>query len=129
MSRLTSMLMLLVLALGCSGVYLRAQGPAGTIEGTVTDASGAVVPNATVTITNKATGVVRTVITNASGLYSAPALPAGDYTVKTELTGFRTQVSEATLQVGGDVTVNAALSVGTSQEVVNVEAADRKSVV
>ena len=51
-----------------------------------------------------------------------PALPAGDYTVKVEAPGFRTQVSDVTLSVGSDITANTALSVGTSQEVVNVEA-------
>lgn len=47
----------------------------GIISGTVTDESGAVIPNATLTITNKATGAPRTVISNAEGLFSAPALP------------------------------------------------------
>ena len=51
-----------------------AQAPTGIITGTVTDETGAVIPNATVTIANKATGVARTAQTNAEGLYSAPAL-------------------------------------------------------
>jgi carboxypeptidase family protein len=62
----------------------------GIIVGTVADDSGAVITNVTVTITNKATGVARTATTNAEGYFSAPALPAGDYQVKAEATGFKT---------------------------------------
>ena len=72
----------------------------GTIVGTVADESGAVIPNVTVTITNKATGISRTATTNAEGYFSAPALPAGDYQVKAEASGFRTLERDATLQVG-----------------------------
>ena len=72
------------------GVF--AQAPTGIITGTVTDESGAVVPNVNVTITNKATGVSRAATTNAEGYFSAAALPAGDYEVKAEVTGFRTLV-------------------------------------
>jgi hypothetical protein len=99
-----------------------AQSPTGVIEGTVTDASGAVVPNATISITNKATGVSRDVTANSNGLYSAPALNAGDYEVKAAVTGFRTVVQNTTLTAGGDVQVNIALTVGAATEVVNVEA-------
>ena len=55
-----------------------AQEPTGIISGTITDASGAVVPEATITITDKATGVARTAVANAEGLYSAPALMPGE---------------------------------------------------
>jgi hypothetical protein len=62
----------------------QAQTATGTILGTVTDSSGAVIPNASVTIANKATGITRTLTTNAAGLFSAPALLAGDYEVRGE---------------------------------------------
>jgi hypothetical protein len=55
------------------------QAPTGTILGTVTDSSGAVAPQATVTITNKSTSAARTLTANAEGLFSAPALLAGEY--------------------------------------------------
>ena len=101
-----------------------AQAPTGIITGTLTDESGAVIPNATITVTNKATGVVaRTATTNAEGYFSAPALPAGDYEVKAEAQGFRTVVRDATVQAGSTITVNMPMSVGATREVVTVEAA------
>ena len=102
---------------------LFAQAPTGTILGTVTDSTGAVVPNANVTITNKATGNPRSLTTNAEGSFSAPALLAGDYEVRGEMQGFRTTVRDASVLAGSDTTVNLSLTVGESREVVNVEAA------
>src|ERR1035437_10262992 len=61
----------------------------GTIRGVVTDASGATVPEATVTVKNVNTGLTQTVKTSADGIYNVLYLPAGDYTVATEKTGFR----------------------------------------
>lgn len=100
-----------------------AQTATGTILGSVSDPSGAVIPNASVTISNKATGIARNVKTNDVGLFSAPALQAGDYEVRGEAGGFRTTVREASVLAGSDTTVNLSLAVGTSQEVVTVEAA------
>jgi hypothetical protein len=123
MSTRKSILSLLVLMLvGMSSIAF-AQSPTGIITGTVTDESGAVIPNATVTMTNKATGVVRTATTNAEGLYSAPAMEAGEYDVRVEVQGFKTTVRQATVQAGGIVTANMALSLGATKDVVTVEAA------
>jgi hypothetical protein len=105
------------------GVSLLAQAPTGTISGVVTDESGAVIPNATVTITNKANNVSRTATTNAEGFYAAPALNAGDYEVKAELKGFKTLVRPATVQIGESTQVNMPMSLGATTEVVTVEAA------
>ncbi|HLH40110.1 MAG TPA: carboxypeptidase regulatory-like domain-containing protein [Bryobacteraceae bacterium] len=102
---------------------LPGQAPTGVITGIVTDESGAVIPNATVTITNKATGVARAATTNSEGLYSAPALPAGDYSIKVEARGFKISVRDATLTVGGETQVNMPMSIGTAAETVTVEAA------
>ncbi len=122
MSKLTSVVMLLVL--GLAGVLtLFAQSPTGTISGTVTDASGAVVPTATVTVTNKATGIARVLAANANGLYSAPSLQPGDYEVKAEMQGFRTTVREAQVLAGSPTTVDMQLQLGATREIVNVEAA------
>ena len=63
---------------------------ASTLEGIVTDPSGGVVPAATVTITNEATGVTQTGSTTTAGLYRFPALPGGYYTLKVSLQGFKT---------------------------------------
>ena len=117
------MLPLLVCLLGWNCLPVFAQTPTGIITGTVKDESGAVVPAANVTITNKATAVARTAQTNAQGLYSAPALPAGDYTVKVELQGFKTLERDALVTAGTTTTVNAAMALGEAKEVVNVEAA------
>ena len=102
---------------------MKAQSAVGTISGTVTDATGAVIPNATITVTNKATGAVRTLTTAADSLYSAPALPAGDYEVSAAAQGFRNEVRAATVEAGSSTTVAMAMQVGAAQEVVNVEAA------
>jgi len=120
MFRVTSALMLLV-TLAC--MIALAQAPTGIITGNLTDESGAVIPNASVTITNKATGVVRNSTTNAGGLFSAPALPAGDYEVRAEVTGFRTVVRDATVQAGETTTVNLPMTLGEAKQVVTVEAA------
>ena len=61
----------------------------GAISGTVLDSTGAAMPGVNVTITNNATGTSRTVQTDASGFYRAPALDPGMYTVKADLQGFK----------------------------------------
>lgn len=65
-----------------------AQTVTGTVQGTVTDTSGGVLPGVTVTLRNTQTGVERTVVTNESGLYSAPFMPLGTYVVTATLSGF-----------------------------------------
>ncbi len=110
---------LLLLGLVVTGL---AQAPVGDVSGTVFDESGAIIPNAQVTITNKETGLVRNVISNSTGLFNASALPAGTYEVKAEVTGFRTLLREATVTVGGLTTVDLHLQVGASKDIVTVEA-------
>src|SRR5689334_25348073 len=78
-------LILLVIAAG----LCRAQG-SGTIQGVITDSSGAVVEGAAVQITNNATGVVKTSVTNGDGRYVVPFLSPGHYAVSVERTGFTT---------------------------------------
>jgi Carboxypeptidase regulatory-like domain len=123
MTDVTSRSIVAVFALFALSFVVCAQAPTGTITGTVVDASGAAMPNVTVTITEKATGAARSAVTNASGLYSAPALPAGDYEVRAEAQGFRTVVRGSTVQAGGTFTVNLPMSLGEAKEVVSVEAA------
>lgn len=120
MFRTTKLLLAVLLA---GAVSLFAQSSTGNIDGVVSDATGAVVPNATVTLTNKATGQPRSTTSNAQGSYSAPALAAGDYEVKVEAGGFKSLVRDATVTPGSTTTVNAALSVGSASETVTVEAA------
>src|SRR5215203_2193975 len=66
-----------------------AQMTRGSIAGVVRDSSGAVVPGATVTVTNVATNAAQTTTTDGDGFYRVPALDAGRYTVVAELSGFK----------------------------------------
>ncbi len=108
--------------LGISAMLI-AQAPTGNISGIVSDETGAVIPNATVTITNKGTGVARTATTNSEGIYTAISMPAGDYEIRVESNGFKTSVRDATVTVGGSSQVNMPMSLGGTKEVVTVEAA------
>jgi hypothetical protein len=92
-----------------SGLTLFAQAPVGSISGTVTDSSGASVPGASVTINDKTNGSNRAITANGQGLYSAPALPPGDYEVRGEHEGFRTTVRDAQVVAGSTTTVDLAL--------------------
>ena len=121
--RRTSRSMLLTCALLALSFPVIAQAPTGIITGTVTDETGAVIPNAKVTITNKATDFVRVALASSEGFYSAPALPAGEYQVRCEQTGFRILVRTANVDAGSTTSVDLAMTVGGSTEVVNVEGA------
>jgi len=84
-----------------------------SLEGTVIDPSGAVVPGATVTLTNEATGVTQARQTTDAGYYRFPAIPGGLFTVKVELTGFKTFLYEHVRVETAQVrTVNATLAIG-----------------
>src|ERR1043165_5020845 len=92
-----------------------------TLQGTVTDAKGAVIPNATVTVKNKNTSVERTAQTDSNGNYQVAALPVGSYQVEVKVEGFKTQVvDQATLEVAKTVVQNFQLDVGAVSEQVLV---------
>lgn len=115
-----SLLALLMALLICSGPTW-AQVLYGSIVGTVGDATGAVVPGAQVTATNKATGATRETTTDASGRFTLANLLAGPYDVTATSTGFRTMIRE-----GVNVTINSvsrldiALELGQVSEQVTV---------
>ena len=99
-----------------------AQVAGGVIAGTVTDTSGAVVPGAQVTVRNLGTEVTRVVPTNQSGLYSAPNLLPGIYSVTGAAGGFATVVrSQVTLAVGGELVVDFELHPGTVGEKIEIK--------
>jgi len=101
-----------------------AQSSAGTVTGTVTDSTGASVPNAAVTLTDAATGGVRSATTNDKGLYTFPYVNPGSYTVKVSKQGFKTTVvSNQVVQVGIQLTVNAVLELGSVSQTVEVTVA------
>src|SRR5579875_793026 len=87
-------LLAIVLLLGPAAPSILAQAGRGTISGTITDPSGAIVPGATVTLLNPATGVSLHTKTTAAGLYTFISLNPGTYQVTASLTGFTTAVRE-----------------------------------
>src|ERR1700686_3234758 len=100
----------------------RAQQTLGGITGTVTDASGAVVVNATVTLIGDQTKLSRTQNTNASGLYLFVNLPIGAYTLTFTQAGFQTEtVPSIQVQANRTATVNAELKVGNVPESITAE--------
>ena len=94
----------------------------GSIQGIVTDPSGAVVPGATVEIRNEATGQVVSTRANDAGLYTSGALLPGSYRVRVSNTGFKSSEQGVTVQVGVAASGNAKLQVGQAAEVVSVQA-------
>lgn len=94
-----------------------------TINGTVTDPSGATIPGAQVTVTNSATGVSHTVTTNSDGAYQIPQLEIGSYNVKVTSSGFKSyQQTGVILNVSATVRVDAKLELGQASESVTVSA-------
>jgi len=94
----------------------------GSIQGTVSDPSGALVPSAKVTISQKSTGRVITVTTTSAGAYTSGALTPGDYTVRVEAQGFKTSETALTVQVGVTTPGNLKLQVGQASQIVEVQA-------
>src|SRR5579872_4099691 len=93
-----------------------------SIKGTVTDASGAAVVGAKITVTDPAKGLERTTTTGSSGDYEVPALPPGVYKVKVEQSGFQAEQAEhVTIEVSQNIVQNFGLKVASSTEVVTVE--------
>jgi hypothetical protein len=98
-----------------------AQSTGGRILGRVTDPSGAVVADATVTITNEATGVSNHAQTNKSGDFAFLLVPVGNYTIEYDAEGFKKKVRRSvTLTLNEVLTLNAVLEVGSAQETVEV---------
>ena len=105
-------------------VSLFAQRDFGTLTGTVTDTSGAVVAGAKLLITEQATGVKDMVEADSTGTYVRPLLKPGTYTIEVEATGFRKAIQRDILLNGGDrVGVNIQLTVGELSQSVEITAA------
>ena len=111
--------MALLLVLPALGAY--AQYENGSLVGSIHDASGAVVPNVNVTVTNNATGIVSNVTTNAAGDYEVPSLRYGIYTVSAKAAGFADAVAkEITIPVGGRVRIDLTMKIGSAETTVQV---------
>src|SRR5271155_2407781 len=114
---------LLVLVVALIGFSASTFAQPTTIVGTVTDPSGASVPNVVVTVTNTETGAVRTFPTNDSGQYAAVDLQIGHYVVKAEAKGFKVaEQKDIVLTIGARIRVDFQMQLGAAQETVTVEA-------
>src|SRR5215469_2011797 len=105
------------------GLSFSAVGQQATIVGTVTDPSGAALPNVNITITNLESGAARSSQTNSAGQYVVPDLNIGRYSVKAEAAGFKSQEQkDVSLQVGDRDRIDFQMSVGEVQETISVVA-------
>jgi len=112
-----------LLVVGLCAPSLLSQGERGTITGTVTDASGAILPGAKVTLRNVATNISAMTESNSAGIYTFPSLNPGTYDVTVEKTGFKTRsVTNIPLSVGLTATIDMKLDVGNVTESVEVRA-------
>src|SRR5690242_6855610 len=101
--------------------FLLAQGTTGRIVGKVTDAAGAVLPNAKVTLVNEGTSVSRDGKTNENGDYDFDEVPVGTYRLEFDLTGFKKNIRRGvSLDINQVITLNMTMQVGATQEVVDV---------
>ena len=95
----------------------------GNIQGTVSDTTGAVVPDATVTLTDEATHVSRTTKTSGAGVYLFPGIPIGTYDLTASAAGFKTYEQHGiVLEVGSSIAVNPVLKIGAANQTIEVTA-------
>src|SRR5258708_4883557 len=110
---------LVILFIAASGL-ISAQSSAN-LQGTVTDATGAVLPGAAIAVRNVATGEERTVQSDSAGMYLAASLPVGTYNVSVTARGMQNMVAKnLPLQVGQTVQENFTMRVASSSEIVEV---------
>ncbi len=113
----------LVLTFGTGLTQVFAQGNSGSISGLVTDPTGALIPNASVTISNPVSGYTRTVTADAAGQWRFPNVPFNGYRVSAKMTGFTSTSQSVDLNSVVPITVQLRLGVQGSSTVVNVESA------
>ncbi|HEX4772948.1 MAG TPA: TonB-dependent receptor [Bryobacteraceae bacterium] len=120
--RFCSALLVVSFILCTAGIGLAQNTNSGDIRGTVTDASGAVIPGASVTLLNSDTGVTKELVTNSAGIYDSVSILPGHYTVTFSKEGFEKVIrSGITLEVG-QISVDAQLGVGGTQQEIQVTA-------
>lgn len=121
--------MTIVFLFVCSVTYISGQTTFGRISGTVTDSTGAVVPNATVTVSNPATNFSRSATTDSSGFYTVTNIPVGDYSVLVEVPNFKKAILvENHISADSRLTVDVALETGQLSETVEVTATSGETV-
>ncbi|MBL8209671.1 MAG: carboxypeptidase regulatory-like domain-containing protein [Bryobacterales bacterium] len=99
---------------------LQGQTGTGTVTGTVTDPSAAVLPQTKITLTNENTGVTLSSVSNAAGIYYFASVQAGPYRLTAEAAGFRRWTGTLTLQVGQTATIDPKMAVGAVETAVEV---------
>ncbi len=120
--RVLGLLVLAISVFGVSGLW--AQVDTGSITGTVTDPSGAIIPGATITLVNQGTGLKLTTVTNANGNYTFTPIHIGTYTVQASFKGFQQAVhKDVVVQVTQQVAVNFTLQPGAVTQTIQVTAA------
>jgi hypothetical protein len=107
-----------------AGVSLVAQSNTGSVAGLVTDATGAAIPKATVTISNPVSGLKRTTASDGTGRYTFLNLPYNRYHVEVAAPGFQTGTADAAVRTGSPVTADMKLAVGAAGDQITVEADD-----
>ena len=113
-----------VLMLACAFYNVGAQTVVGRISGTIKDATGAVIPGATVSVTNASTNLVRTATADGEGFYTLTNLPVGTYTVSAESQGFkRAEQAGVALTADARLTIDLMLEPGQVTETVQVASA------
>ena len=122
-ARIAALMTALALLLAVTATPAGAQERFSGLTGTVTDASGAVLPGVTVSITNKQTGKIFAAVTGADGVYRVLDLEPGRYTVKFELSGFSpSEIPDVNLLLGKTLSVDSSLRVGGVSEAISVTA-------
>jgi hypothetical protein len=119
-----SLLVLMVTLLCSCAMIAQTTISTGSIVGTVTDPTGAVVSGAKVLITNKGTSQVIATTTTSSGTYASGALTPGEYTVRVEGQGFKTVQLPVVVQVNTTASANVKLALGESSQVIEVQASE-----
>lgn len=115
--------LMVVVALSGATAAAHAQGLQTAILGVTRDTSGGVLPGVLITVKNRATGTLRTVVTDGAGGFNVAGLIPGTYTVSAELSGFKTAVrNEVPLESGNTVRVDFTMDVGAISETVEVKA-------
>lgn len=113
--------LLLAILVLWAGPVAKAQGTSAEIMGTVKDATGAVLPGASLTITHRGSGQERRLVTDARGNYVAASLPVGEYVIRAELANFKMQIREGiALQVGQQARVDLVMEVGDVSQQITV---------
>jgi Carboxypeptidase regulatory-like domain len=119
-----SVILAAVLVLLCAGLMAQTTVSTGSIVGTVTDPSGAVLSGAKVTITNTGTGQTIETSSNSAGTYNSGALSPGTYKVQVSQKGFNSVSTTVVVQVGNTATVNAKMALGQESTTIEVQASE-----